>query len=229
MNVIITVLYGLIAYDVLLTIRILIRESSKTQIYLSGIFSMNPFAALATTKSDKSHRKKRSSKCNKSQLSQKAEPDIDRQGFLLALSEELTCPITGQFFVRPVVTLSGNTYEKSALIKVKYDPVSFRKLTGDDLPVNRLAELLIERFGDDLRKLPTDIVAPRVPVVPKWLIDRRDAVDSEIKAQLATHSPKTERWVMSPYTFPYKRIFTTLFYCWFCFSFGAFVGKKCLC
>ena len=76
--------------------------------------------------------------------------------FLLALSQELTCPITSELFLRPVVTSSGNTYELSALLKTGYDPISRRILDGD-LPPNRLAELIIERFGHDLEKLPDDI------------------------------------------------------------------------
>ena len=73
------------------------------------------------------------------------------------LKESLKCPITDEIMKEPVITPSGNSYEKKALqdwIKIKQtDPKSVQPLTENQVYPNLFLGNIIEKFNKIMEKL----------------------------------------------------------------------------
>ena len=64
---------------------------------------------------------------------------------------DLKCPLTGKLFENPVITPSGNTYEKEAIIEYihkhgKKDPITKGPLKEDQLTPNKAMKGLVEQY-----------------------------------------------------------------------------------
>ena len=69
--------------------------------------------------------------------------------------DHLVCPLTLQLFKDPVATLTGDTYERTAImehLKVnKYDPFSFQAVTTNELCPNKLVQRLVAEYMQAVR------------------------------------------------------------------------------
>eukprot|EP00980_Cylindrotheca_fusiformis_P027143 scaffold19016_cov147-Cylindrotheca_fusiformis.AAC.7 len=69
----------------------------------------------------------------------------------------VTCPITGELLVEPVIDHEGNTYEKEAILswlqRSATSPITRNPLTPDQLFPNRALQELID--NDEISSVPT--------------------------------------------------------------------------
>lgn len=85
-------------------------------------------------------------------LSEKTEEltqlSIEKQNFINEMDELLTCPITQELFIEPVVTPYGHTFEKNAIIlwlnSNNTCPLTKKSLLKDQLQTNFVVKQLLE-------------------------------------------------------------------------------------
>lgn len=79
--------------------------------------------------------------------------DDDDDTSTVGPTEEITCPLTREVFIEPVIDYEGNTYEKDAILEWlktnETSPITRNELTEDQLVSNRVLKNLISALAYD--------------------------------------------------------------------------------
>ncbi len=116
----------------------------------ASILLETPAPTTFADNANETARVKSSSSLSAAAVATSTAKDNQRTDFIANLEKHLTCPITDEIFLDPVVTKYGSTYEREAILtwlrSKQTDPTTQQPLSTSDLATNYAIKSIVDEF-----------------------------------------------------------------------------------